>query len=121
MTPTPSATSVLAPSGRLDASHAPRLRQDITALLGQGDNRLVVNLSGVHYLSSSILRVLLSGHRQALRAGGALALCCLQPQVLRVFTLVGFDQVLTICNDEADARLSVLSAAPRRTDRGDAR
>lgn len=81
---------------------------------GDGDGGVIVNLAGVHYVSSSILRVLLQAHRRAQQAGGALALCCLQPQVLRVFEWVGFDQVLTIRTSEEDARRAVCAATPRR-------
>ena len=94
---------VVAPAGRLDASAAPRLKQDISILIEQGMPHIVVNLAAVPYLSSSILRVLLWAHKQACRAGGALALCCLTPQVLRVFKIVGFDQILSICSTEQEA------------------
>jgi anti-sigma B factor antagonist len=104
--------AVLTPSGRLDASAAPRLRQDITNLLEQGTSRIVVNLADVSYLSSSILRVLLTAHKLTRHAGGALALCCLHPYVLRAFRLVGFDQVLAIYDTEEEARQAV--AAPPR-------
>jgi len=108
-----SETRVLAPAGRLDASYASRLGQDISALLADGDGRAIVNFSGVHYVSSSILRVLLRSHRRAHQAGGALALCCLQPQVLRVFEWVGFDKVLTIYGTEDDARKAMRDVTPR--------
>ncbi len=103
----PGEPSVVAPSGRLDASSAPRLGQELTTLLNQRDTSVIVNLAGVHYLSSSILRVLLRSHRKALQTGSALALCCLQPQVRRVFEWVGFDQILTIYTNEDEARRAV--------------
>ena len=109
---------IVAPSGRLDASSAARLGQEISSLLNQDEARVIVNLADVHYLSSSILRVLLKAHRRANQTGGALALCCLQPQVLRVFEWVGFDQVLTICADEDDARRALLSTMPPRAPGG---
>jgi anti-anti-sigma factor len=95
---------VVAPAGRLDASAAPQLKDALTLLLEQSAPHILVNLSDVPYLSSSILRVLLWAHKRARRSGGALVLCCLPPQVLRVFKIVGFDQILTICATEEEAR-----------------
>jgi stage II sporulation protein AA (anti-sigma F factor antagonist) len=112
--PAPGSPAVLSPAGRLDASAAPRLRQDIGNLLDQGIVNVVVNLSQVPYLSSSILRVLLTAHKQARQAGGALAICCLQPQIMRVISLVGFDQILAICDTEAQAIATVRSASHSR-------
>jgi anti-anti-sigma factor len=97
---------VVAPSGRLDASAAPQLKQEIAVLIERGTPHILVNLAAVPYLSSSILRVLLWAHKQARRSGGALALCCLTPQVLRVFRIVGFDQILSIYTTDEEARQS---------------
>lgn len=108
---------VVAPTGRLDASAAPRLKQDISILMEQGTPHIIVNLAAVPYLSSSILRVLLWAHKQARRAGGALVLCCLTPQVLRVFKIVGFDQILSICPTEQDA-LHTFAALPQASTSG---
>lgn len=102
---------VLALSGRLDASAAPRVRQDVVALLSEKNACVIVNLAAVLYVSSSTLRVLLSAHRSAKRNGGALVLCCLQPQVQRVVTMVGFDQVFKVFDSEDAARQALRAAA----------
>lgn len=94
---------VLVLSGRLDASAGQDLNQTISALQAEG-HAVVVNLAKVHYVSSSILRVFLKAHRRARQSSGLVVLCCLQPQVLRVFSWIGFDQVLTICTNEEEAR-----------------
>jgi stage II sporulation protein AA (anti-sigma F factor antagonist) len=111
---------VVAPTGRLDASAAPQLKLDISSLIERDSPRIVVNLAAVPYLSSSILRVLLWAHKQARRAGGALVLCCLQPQVMRVIKIVGFDQVLSICSTEQDA-MHALGALPHAPTPGEER
>ena len=113
--PAPSEPKVVAPTGRLDASGAPRLRQEIATVLAQGTNRIVVNLSGVPYLSSSILRVLLTAHKNARQAGGGLVLCSLQPQVLRVIKTIGFDRIFAIYESEDEARHAVASMSQDAT------
>lgn len=102
---------ILAPVGRLDAAAAPRLREDIATLLSQQSPKIVVNLASAHYVSSSALRVLLTGHRIAKKSGGALALCCVPPLVLRVIIMVGFDQIFNIYETE-DAARAALETGP---------
>ena len=94
----------LAPSGRLDAAAAPHLQDEFTAQFDQGNRYLIVNLAGVPYVSSSTLRVLLVARKRAIRAGGDLILCCLLPHVSRVISMIGFDQIFTICASEDEAR-----------------
>jgi len=53
------------------------------------------------------LRVLLVGHRYARRAGGAFALCSPQHQVMRIISLVGFDQVFAIYASQEQALQAV--------------
>lgn len=108
--PTP-AFHLVKPSGRLDASHAAGMRADFDAHFSEGGRLFVVNLVDVAYLSSSILRVLLIVHRRARRVGGVLAICKVQPQVMRVIQMVGFDQVFAIFDDEDAAAQRVLRVA----------
>ncbi len=102
---------VAAPAGRLDAAAAPRLRETIENQLLQGHYRLAVDLSGVTYLSSSGLRVLLSGLKKARAAGGDVVLCCLQGNVLSVMQTMGFDQLFCLYATQEEA-LRALRTGP---------
>ncbi len=89
-------TTVVGPAGRLDALAAPQLEQVLSQALSAGQRQLLVDLSSVTYLSSSCLRVLLLGARQARRVGGDLMLCSLPPRIQRVLALAGFDQIFEL-------------------------
>jgi anti-anti-sigma factor len=91
------------PSGRIDAATAPELGKALQGLLAAGQTCLIVNLDAVRYLSSGALRVLLVTIKEARRLGGDVKLCCLQPNVYRVFKLSGFTQIFEIHDTEETA------------------
>jgi anti-sigma B factor antagonist len=107
--------AVVAPSGRLDAAAAPTLRHSLSGALGGEHPQVIVNMTGVSYVSSAGLRALLAAHRQAQRSGGHLVICCLQMQIGRVLHMVGLDQVLVVADTEGDARLMLGSFQPPTT------
>ena len=81
---------VVAPSGRVDSTTSPRLERHLSALLSGGDRRIVVDFTGVDYISSAGLRVMLVLARRVKDARGALALCAMGAPVRHVFELAGF-------------------------------
>ena len=99
--------------GRLDAATVPTLEPALQRLLFEGQARLVVDLSGVNYISSSGLRALLTARRQARSRGGDVFLCSLHPRVREIFEMVGFVSVfgLYATRDEAAAAFQSAPAA----------
>lgn len=51
--------------GRMDASNAPQLKQQIDALFDQGRFRLVLDLASLEYIASPGLRVLIEARKRA--------------------------------------------------------
>ena len=80
----------IAPEGRLDAVTVPAFEAILTENLDQGVSRLVIDLSGVTYVSSSGLRALLSARRRARSVGGDVVLCHMTDRVREIFEMVGF-------------------------------
>src|SRR5215467_6380840 len=97
----------LFPRGRIDHSTADDFRSALAPHLTGGD-RLVLDLSGVEYISSVGLRVLILASKQVKKQGGALAVCGLQPVVREIFEISRFNLVLDVFPvlREALARLS---------------
>lgn len=107
--------TVVEAAGRLDALVAPQLDQALKAALAAGQGRLLIDMAGASYISSSCLRVVLLGARQARQVGGDLRLCCLMPRVRQILALAGFDLVLTLCETRAQA-LAAFAAPPGGTE-----
>jgi len=94
---------ILRLTGRLDAYSANEVEKSITGLIDGGCVRIVVNLEGVEYISSSGLRVILAALKQLRKLKGELSLACLRPYVKEVFDIAGFTQLFTIYDREAEA------------------
>lgn len=94
---------VLSMSGRLDATTAKAFEDHILGAIDAGARRLVVDLGGLDYVSSSGLRVLLLAARRLQRTQGRLSLCSPVERVQRVFDLAGFSSVLPIYSSRLDA------------------
>jgi anti-anti-sigma factor len=102
---------VLYPVGRIDHATADGLKAALTPYLAScaaGRDRLVLDLSGVEYISSVGLRVLMLASKQVKAQGGSLAVCGLGPVVREIFEISRFNLVLDVfpALREALARLS---------------
>lgn len=81
--------------GRVDANNSSELESALTKILDGGESKILVNMNGLVYISSSGLRVFLLIAKK-LEKTGKIALCCLQPQVEQIFTISGFNSIFPI-------------------------
>ena len=88
--------------GRLDANFSLQLEDEIDRLLEQKTKNIILDLSGVTYLSSSGLRVLLSINKQTEGIGG---LVLLNPGdvVKRIIEVAELDDLLIQAKTEEEA------------------
>jgi len=92
-------TAVLCPQGRIDHATAEGFKAELAPYLsacGVGRDRLVIDMSGVEYISSVGLRVLMLASKQSKGQGCTLAVCGLQPVVREIFAISRFDLVLQV-------------------------
>jgi anti-sigma B factor antagonist len=92
----PADVTIVDVKGRIDSNSAKALGDQLGGLVGAGRTRLVIDLSQVDYISSAGFRVLLVASRQAEEADGTLALCCLSPEVQKLFELAAFTDLFEI-------------------------
>lgn len=95
-------------AGRLDSKTSGELEAVLKNALAQEHYRLIVNMDGVEYISSSGLKALVSAWRVAREQGGDVVLTNLQPRIREIFDMIGFDMMFQIFNTPAD----VLKADP---------
>jgi anti-anti-sigma factor len=81
---------VIAPAGRVDSVSSGELERLVVSRIDGGDKRLVLDLSGVEYISSAGLRVLLMAAKRLREPKAALVLCGLGSGVRTVLELAGF-------------------------------
>lgn len=82
--------AVISPVGRIDSTTSAALDTHLLALAKAGDHLVVIDFSGVDYISSAGLRVMLSLAKRTKEARGRLALAGLGDSVRQVFALAGF-------------------------------
>ncbi|MFN2525027.1 MAG: STAS domain-containing protein [Actinomycetota bacterium] len=87
---------VLRPSGDLDVYTVGSLRDAIGTLIEQESPKVVVDLDGVPFMDSSGLGALMGGVRRLREAGGDLAICCTREQHLKLFSITGFGEGVSI-------------------------
>ena len=101
------------PSGDLDSSTAPTLREE----LGRhpSPKRLIVDLGGVPFIDSAGLGALIGGIRRVREDGGEVALAAPRREVMTVLRTTGFDRMLpvTATLEEAAAALTEDASQPR--------
>jgi anti-anti-sigma factor len=87
---------VLSVTGRVDAATSPDLEEVVNRYIGRGCSRLIFDFSGLEYISSAGLRVLISARKQLVPSGGTIVLVGLRPFVREVFDMTGFSKIFTI-------------------------
>ncbi|HEX3896274.1 MAG TPA: STAS domain-containing protein [Rudaea sp.] len=97
------ATRILALSGRLDTDTSADVELTLQDLLGAGERNFLIDLTGIGYVSSAGLRVLLATAKQLEGGKGSLRLCGLNPSVRQVFDVAGFSKLFALFPDRATA------------------
>ena len=87
-------TTTIELAGRLDTTTAPALDKTINEDIA-GTTNLVLNVKGLEYISSAGLRVLL-GAQKKLQKSGTMKLINVREEVMEVFEMTGFADILTI-------------------------
>ena len=88
----------------LDEANIELIGQELFGLVDQdGRKQIVLDFSLVEYLSSAALGKLITMHKKVVTAGGKLALCNIQKDILDVFKITQLHKVLTLCDDLDDA------------------
>jgi anti-anti-sigma factor len=105
VTTTPGAV-VVAPAGRIDHASADGFAQALQPHLERckaGEAALVIDMSGVDYVSSVGLRALMVAAKQAEAQSGRISIAALTPMVREVFEISRFDMVFKVHGSIAEA------------------
>lgn len=106
--------TIVIAEGRLDFGAAANFQLQVEQALagaGKAPAAMIIDCSGLEYVSSAGLRVFLLAARNAQRSGLGFAVCSLRQGVREVFELSGFSRVMTVHPDRATA-LAQLAVRP---------
>lgn len=90
-------------TGRLDAAGADKAELPFTAAVGGGGKNALLDLSGVGFVGSLGIRMLIAVARVVHRKGRQMVLFGVAPDVAEVFDTVSLDQLIPIVGTEAEA------------------
>lgn len=91
-------------TGRLiTGDPATALRDQISSLLAQGKNHLILNLAAVEFIDSTGLGAMVICYTSAKKAGGSLKLLALQDKGIELLVLTKLTSVFEIFTDEQHA------------------
>lgn len=82
-------------SGRLDANWAGYLDDYLNDLVREGSHRILLDMTGVPYLSSAGIRILVNQYKKIKKIGGFFALTALSEAVAEILNMVGMKAMLT--------------------------
>jgi anti-anti-sigma factor len=94
---------VMVVAGELDLSTSPLLGKALRVYTRSADVRLLVDLSGVTFMDSTGLAVILAVHADVAARGGRPAIVCPNGPVRLLFEVAGVQDELSLCFSRADA------------------
>jgi anti-anti-sigma factor len=97
------AVITLSIEGELTTDSSPDLEKRLNSLLQEGENRIVIVCKNLSLVTSSGLRVFLAFAKRIKREQGEMALCEMPDNVYEVFEMSGFNAILNILPDTAQA------------------
>jgi anti-anti-sigma factor len=88
--------TVVAAAGSIDSKTSPDLEKALVKLLGEKKREIVLDLARLDYVASAGLRVFVMVGKRLQAEKGRLALCAVNPSVMKVLEVSGFATLFAI-------------------------
>ena len=89
--------------GEVDIYSAPHFKEVLLQGIEGGAHTVVVDLSGVTFIDSTALGVLVSGAKRVRPQSGSVELVCKDENIARVFEITGLDRIFGIHSTREEA------------------
>ena len=97
--------NVVSLSGSLDTNTSSQAEARLQKLIDGGSLKILIDLTGIDYISSAGLRILLVVSKRLGKSGGKLRLCSLNETVQEVFDISGFSMIFDLFESEDQAMM----------------
>lgn len=94
---------IIKPQGRIDPITVEYFDVAIAEAIKKGKVKIVIDCSGLDYISSAGLGVLIGYIEEVREKGGNIIICCTNPAVYDIFDLLGFTKVYKFFPDLDEA------------------
>lgn len=95
--------TVIEVRGRLDNDTTADLEAKVTPWMEKQGGKLVVDLSGLDYINSSGLRILVMAYQRLNRSGGKFAVTGIKDYILEVFEIAGYHKLFMLFPTQDEA------------------
>ena len=95
--------TILSVDGNLDADGTQAMEEKVVGLLESGETSLLFDFSGLDYINSSGLRVLVLAYQRLKKASGTVAICGIKDYIQEVFEVSGYDKIFPLYPNKDDA------------------
>lgn len=104
----PDGLGVVQVAGELDLYTAPRLKEELMTVMEDGSLKVIVDMTGVNFIDSSALGVLIGGVKRLKPKDGRMVLVIVDDNVNWIFRITGLNNVFDIyaTREEAVASFS---------------
>jgi anti-anti-sigma factor len=96
--------TIVSVEGRIDINNASEFEKSMMDVIEGGSTRIILNCTGLNYISSSGLRVFLIVQKKMMAIKGQLRFSNLQPVIKEIFDISGFSSIFSVFPD-TDAAL----------------
>lgn len=93
--------AVVTIQGRIDTTNYNEFEKSISEVMNSGSLKILIDCSGLNYISSSGLRVFLITHKRMTATGGQLTLCSIQPAIKEIFDISGLTSFFVMVPDRS--------------------
>lgn len=94
---------VVSAKGEVDAYTAPTLDESLTSLISSGSKQIIVDLSGVEFIDSTGLGIIVKALKSVRDQGGWLKVVANSDRVVKVFRITGLEAEVDLAVSVDDA------------------
>ena len=87
----------------ISRDQAVKLLEEIDAAVAKNLNKILLNLTELKYMNSSGLNVIINILTKARKAGGDVAICCVNKKVNELLVITKLSSVFNVCENEEKA------------------
>lgn len=95
--------AVLTAKGPVDGYTYDLLQKSLNKTIADGHHRMILDLSGVSYISSAGLGVFIAARNKVIEAGGMIVLLNLSKPVRDIFKALSMDEYMNVATNMQDA------------------
>jgi len=95
--------TIVSVEGRIDSTNASEFEKPMMEVIEGGCTKIILDCSGLNYISSSGLRIFLIVLKKMIAVKGQFSLCNLQPGIKEIFDISGFSSIFSVFPDKEAA------------------